>query len=120
MDLNGNWYYGLVTHIQTPKAGYEMGWYISNKVGMPCAYNIRPETITQFLGLKDKNSKEIYEGDIVDFGGLKPIEIVWRNIGFETRLIPYENSYPITLTKEGTEMFATVIGNIYENPKLLK
>lgn len=76
--------------------------------------------VMQFTGLHDKNGKEIYEGDIIDFGGLKPIEIIWRNYGFKSKLIPFENSEPIILTQEGFTAFGEIIGNIYENPELLR
>jgi uncharacterized phage protein (TIGR01671 family) len=72
--------------------------------------------IMQYTGLKDKNGKEIYEGDIVDFAGLKPIEIVWEEAGFHSRMYTGE---PIHLTKEGMSHFGEIIGNIYENPELL-
>ncbi len=77
------------------------------------------EVLMQYTGLKDKNGKEIYEGDVIDFAGLKPLKIVWRESGFEAPLLPYENSNPIVLTQEGFGHFAEVMGNIYENPELL-
>jgi len=98
-----------------------LNWmYSKNDIDWTYDFDLAYTNIKQFTGLKDKNGKEIYEGDIIDFGGLKPIEIVWRDSGFKSRLIPYENSEPIRLTKEGMIMFGGIIGNIYENPELLK
>ena len=91
----------------------DQGW--ASAVGMVGGYGER-NTLMQYTGLKDKNGKEIYEGDIIDFAGLKPLEIIWEETRFRTKLFTSE---PINLNKDGCESFAEVIGNIYENGELL-
>ena len=72
--------------------------------------------LMQFTGLKDKNGKEIYEGDIVNlthmvYAGYGNVDEVTEAVVIEdiTKL-PFG---PSTITCE-------VIGNIYENPELLE
>lgn len=86
-------------------------------------FRLDNETIQQFTGLMDKNGKEIYEGDIVICRSDKEYQrytsevVIEPMIGFGTRLGTGSwNGLLSTWLNHGCE----VVGNIYENPELLK
>lgn len=87
--------------------------------------------ILQCTGLKDKNGKLIYEGDIVSVkvkiqDSLYEDEYYFQNykggIIFEKGIIAIDvidtTKHPISLYYHAKD--CEVVGNIYENPKLLK
>lgn len=78
--------------------------------------------LMQYTGLKDKNGEEIYEGDILEpIKGLVDTNAVKR---FVEKWSDYRGGWMIGIYNEmgygtGSKGFK-IIGNIYENPKLLK
>ena len=86
--------------------------------------SVYPDEIVlmQSTGLKDKNGKEIFEGDIVDYKGREAV-VKWHGsyASFIYRFVDELNKrsaewYPLYLAYLKCE----VIGNIYENPELLE
>ena len=83
-------------------------------------FNVDPETVGQYTGLKDKNGQMIFEGDIVDYNGTR------HQVVFEDR---YECAYfGIRMSEIETWHFGRsvpsnylrIIGNIHDNPELME
>ena len=122
---NGEWVAGFL-HCKDDK------WYISNKAGSPFAYEVRPDTICQCTGLKDKNGKLIWENDVIKYHfGNAYAQIRYgayqscfdnqktEHIGFyvdwsESRNYRKDLGYWINMVN------AEVVGNIFGNPELIK
>lgn len=76
--------------------------------------------LMQYTGLKDKNNKEIYEGDILfESFGERYYKVVFENGGFRAEFKGDfdEHSFDlIDVVAQGCE----IVGNIYENPELME
>lgn len=117
---------------KSKKEFIEPAYVLIDGLGNPFSSEHRtpaPFVLMQYTGLKDKNGKEIYEGDKVIWkqatGGFLPsdaneytCEIVWDRTGWACREIEaYKDDYhsQFTLSPEHIK----IIGNLYQNPELL-
>ena len=88
------------------------------------SFNYEDIELMQYTGLKDKNGKEIYEGDIVSFNLKSDSEgqpYIIGYIEYQTtfsgyRIMSFEGSFALDYNIKDIE----VIGNIYDNPELLE
>ena len=59
----GEWVYGNLTILTKKFHFVDPGSYISNAAGAPFAYEVQPETVGQYINVKDKHNVKIYHGD---------------------------------------------------------
>lgn len=75
--------------------------------------------LMQYTGLKDKNGKEIYEGDIVYHSYYKETGKMIFDLSASAYRIEWLDGKTNEMYRVDQKSFE-VIGNIYENPELLK
>jgi len=127
-DIVGNWYAGnlavLKEDLHNGAGTIKAGSYISNSYGAPFAYQVRPETVGQFTGLSDKHGRKIFEGDIV-VTCPSPLSISDGGDISKRLLVNLWVFTDMCLTamcrkSSKREKFYKIVGNIHDNPELLK
>lgn len=75
--------------------------------------------LMQYTGLKDKNGKEIYEGDILRGLTVGNFWVQWKDKSACFGIGDLSENIPLKYYLEDILNEVEVIGNIYENPELL-
>ena len=111
--LTDEWFYGDLVH----SADKKRTAILVNDKDSYDECEVVPETVGQFTGLYDCEGEEIFEGDILDFNGLK-VEV--RFVRGVFAFLVNGNLDDKLCGDCRTDLFAKVIGNVYENPDILK
>lgn len=83
-----------------------------------CGGEVNPYTVGEYIGVHDKNGREVYEGDVLKDNNGKVYKIVW---GHDLLWLAITNeAHCNCYCPEGVSRRSEVIGNIYENPELLE
>lgn len=91
------------------------------------AHEVDPSTVGQYTGLTDKNGKRIFEGDILEshyddeFPDDVSIEVIkWFNNCWCAQNVEHMDYEPYELFEDNALPRSEIIGNIHDNPELLK
>ncbi|EAE1770984.1 TPA_asm: hypothetical protein GHI49_12650 [Listeria monocytogenes] len=113
-QIVGSWAYGGIFENKIISRNLDMD---SHYHGFISEIEIDLKTIGQYTGLKDKNGKKIFEGDIVDISVYDRLDwssikgkIVFLNGAW---LVEDVGHFAITLQSETNEI--EIIGNVHEN-----
>lgn len=113
---NGEWIYGdlqLGDGDHIPMIGVVRGGHDPNY------HQVEEATIGQFTGLRDKDSRPIYEGDIVmqrGYSGVKPMVVRFEQGAF---IVGWHGGSSTQTRPMLIQKRCEVIGNIIDNPDLL-
>ncbi|MNS97318.1 YopX protein [compost metagenome] len=112
---NGEWVYGYY-HFDDSGDGFDCH-YITVKTDLD-VHEVDPKTVGQYIGLRDLNGKEIFEGSIVEFrtGG----NVYQSPVSYDESCACYVVEAQFFMLFDHIKYTAKVIGNIYDNHELLE
>ena len=121
---NGKWYYGSLVYSDEINAAIYFQTGNGLVKTMDWVY-VNPETVGQFSGLYDCEGKEIFEGDIIGCGNPRIKHLIFYNEK-QGRFMAaldgdIENDFGVVGLDDSRWVGSKkVIGNIHDNPELLK
>lgn len=112
----GEWVYGDLTHYSQGQVSIYMPDSFNAALAKSVGFDVLPESVGQYSGLKDKNDKEIYDGDILRYEHDDEIEqgVIHFSDGHFQIEYAYSDCFADIIS------WSEIIGNKYENPELLK
>ena len=128
---NGEWVEGYYVNINSDLHYIYTGYAETDVDSIyPDCFIVIPETVGQYTGLCDKNENMIFEGDIVQFDD-NHYEVrrecdtpggYWAETGYILDHIGWNDyiRFTDTIDEYNNEICVEVIGNIHDNPELLK
>ena len=94
---------------------------VLNHMGFEFGRRVKEVVLEQYTGLKDKNGKEIYEGDIVRTALGYTQKVIWSDM-YAAFVAVYKDKDRLNRSSMPYRVDCTdeIIGNIHENPELLE
>lgn len=121
-SLTNEWIFGNYEH-------YNNG--VPHIFGIDYAEPVKEDTIGQYTGLRDRNGKEVYEGDIVFWiapdlkGRGKGMQgaIIWDAPTMSWAILndkPTSDGRPMIISRPFDKKHLEIVGNIFDNPELME
>ena len=117
-----------IMYLEGPKINFEYGLFAWDSdtgiCGLP-SDDIHDYEVMEYTGLKDKNGREVFEGDIIQYVGA-PYDPLWRSGPVAVKWEEFGDwciegvGYTIGGSSKDDTDRREVIGNIWENPDLLR
>lgn len=122
VDEDYGWVYGYYVNLKDAYKNRETHRIYSGFAEADCGdffpdwYKVDPNTVGQFTGMLDRDKKRIFKGDIILYRGNSIGVVDFADGAFGVRFNDGTSAMFLCFAADYSE----VIGNIYDNPELLR